>query len=640
MLHVNDLTYRIAGKLLFDRATVHVPAGHRVGLVGRNGTGKTTLFRLITGELQPDGGTIRLRRNARWGTVPQEVPGGEESAIEVVLGADSERARLLADAETARSAEDISAIHNRLAEIGAHSAEARAASILAGLGLSSDDQARPCHDLSGGWRMRVALAGALFAEPDLLLLDEPTNHLDLEAAMWLSNFLQRWPRTLILISHDRDFLNRAAEEIIHLDGGKLVRYSGGYDRFERTRQEQITRDTKLRDRQMAERRRIQEFVDRFRAKATKARQAQSRLKMLARMEPIAEVVEGRTPTFTFPPIESLPPPLVAIENVAVGYAPDAPVLHKLDLRIDMDDRIGLLGANGNGKSTLIKLLAGKLRPSAGTIQASTKLRAGYFAQHQIEELDPEATGFRHVARLAPEKTEVALRAILGRFGLTQTLADVPASELSGGERTRLVLAMISLASPQLLLLDEPTNHLDMDSRQAMIQALNDYGGAVILVSHDAHLMNLVCNRLWLVADGRCVPFDGDLSDYRRRVEDQRGGGNDRQSRGAAASAAARKDPRSARRDRAQFRADTSELRKAIKVAERALDGHQREKERIEAALADPAAYTGPPTQLTGLQMRLKEVSSRIEEAERLWLDSQAALERAERDAGAGETVRR
>ncbi|MEK9725533.1 MAG: ABC-F family ATP-binding cassette domain-containing protein, partial [Rhodospirillaceae bacterium] len=408
MLHVNDLVYRIGGRTLFEGSTVHVPKGHRVGLVGRNGAGKTTLFKLILGELSADAGSVSVRAQARVGTVAQEAPSGPAALIDVVLAADIERTSLLTRAETATDPHDIADIHTRLADIQAETAPARAARILAGLGFDEAAQRRPCSEYSGGWRMRVALAAALFANPDLLLLDEPTNHLDLEAALWLEAYLATWPGTLVVISHDRTLLNKVVTEIVHLDDKRLTRYAGGYDRFERTWRERQELDAKMRTKQMAQRHHIEAFVERFRYKASKARQAQSRLKMLERMEPIASVAADHTTTFHFPDPDPLSPPLIALDDTAVGYD-GKPVLRDLDLRIDMDDRIALLGANGNGKSTLVKMLAGRLKPLDGKLLKSPKLKVGYFAQHQADELTLSETPYQHLARLMPMATESKVR---------------------------------------------------------------------------------------------------------------------------------------------------------------------------------------------------------------------------------------
>ena len=624
MLHINDLTFRYGGRALFENASVAIPGGHKAGLVGRNGSGKSTLFRLIAGDIAPDAGSVGLQGRMRIGRVAQEAPDGPQSLLEAVLAADTERASLLAEAETAADPHRIADIHTRLADIEAHSAPARAAAILSGLGFDEAAQARPLSDFSGGWRMRVALAGALFSRPDLLLLDEPTNHLDLEATLWLQGYLANWQGTLIVISHDRDLLNEVAEEIIHLDAGKLVRYVGNYDAFERTRREKLVLQAKSRDRQIAEQQRIQAFVDRFRAKATKARQAQSRLKMLARMEPIAAVVEERSIRFDFPQPPQLSPPIFTLEDASVGYVPNRPILKRLSLRIDMDDRIGLIGANGNGKSTFLKLLVGELEPSAGSVTRAGKLKVGYFAQHQTDQLDFQSTPYQTILRAAPKMVEPQARAHLGRFGFEQEKADTRVGDLSGGEKARLLFALMSLEAPHMMLLDEPTNHLDVDAREALVQALNEFEGAVILVSHDPHLIEMVCDRLWLVAEGSCKAFDGDLADYRRLLMEQR-----RAEKRDGRDDRARDDRKEARRERAQSRAETAHLRKAVKDAEKTLDSLSRERAQVEARLADPALYTKPGADIAGLQKDLARLTKAMDEAEHAWMAAMEALENTE-----------
>ncbi len=564
MLLIKDLTYRIAGRTLLDNVSLSLPAGHHAGLIGRNGTGKSTLLKLIAGTLQADGGEIGLPANTRIGMLAQEAPDGPESLLETVLAADTERARLLAEAETAHDPHRIGEIHTRLADIEAHRAPARAAAILAGLGFDTAQQARPCRDFSGGWRMRVALAAVLFAVPDLLLLDEPTNHLDLESTLWLENFLVNYPRTLLLVSHDRNLLNKVVDKIIHLEDNKLTLYTGGYDRFEQTRAERLAQVAAAASKQAAQRRHMQAFVDRFRYKASKARQAQSRLKALAKMQPIVAVSERRTETFDFPTPEELAPPLIVLDEVDVGYAPDRPVLRKLDLRLDMDDRIALLGANGNGKSTMVKLLAGRLAPLAGSMRRSPKLKVGYFAQHQQDELDLTATPLQLMQRLRPLGNDESRRAQLARFGIGVGKADTRVAQLSGGEKARLLFALMTHEKPHVLLLDEPTNHLDVDAREALVQALNDYEGAVVLVSHDPHLIELTADRLWLVAEGRCQGYEGDLEDYRRLLLDQRRE-RGRERGGNRAEPISRKEKR---RAAAETRAATTHLRKAAETAER------------------------------------------------------------------------
>ncbi len=623
MLNIRDLTYRIAGRVLFDGAGLRVAKGRRVGLVGRNGSGKSTLFRLITGQTTADDGKIELRRGARIGQVAQEAPAGRASLLETVLAADVERASLLVEAETAADFHRIAEIHTRLADIEAHTAPTRAAVILAGLGFNEAAQSRAVSDYSGGWRMRVSLAAALFARPDLLLLDEPSNHLDLEAALWLESFLATWPGTLLVISHDRNLLNAVTQEIIHLEAAKLTRYQGNYDGFERTCRENLAQQAHARERQVEERQRIQSFVDRFRAKASKARQAQSRLKMLARMEPIASAVEARIPSFDFPSPKPLPPPIIAMDDVAVGYEVGNPVLKDLTLRIDMDERTGLLGVNGNGKSTLLKLLARRLEALSGKVTRPGKLKIGYFAQHQVDELDPPASARDHVRHRAPRMPEAKVRAHLGRFGLSQQKADAPSQDLSGGEKARLLFALMCLDAPHLMLLDEPSNHLDVEAREALVQALNVFEGAVILVSHDSHLLELVCDRLWLVADGACKPFEGDLADYRKMLlETRRDGRRKDQTRPASSN---RKE---ARQDRARKRAKAADIRKAARDAEKMVESLEKEKIALEAKLADPAAYKGRGQDIAAAQRDLGRASAALCEAERVCLEAYEALEKA------------
>jgi len=624
MLHINDLTYRIGGRVLFDHATVAIPEGHKVGLVGRNGTGKTTLFKLILGELSADDGSVSVRKRAKIATVAQEAPAGTDSLLDTVMAADTERARLLTESETAEDPGRISDIHTRLADIDAHSAPSRAAIILAGLGFSEEAQAQSCSDFSGGWQMRVALAAVLFSNPDLMLLDEPTNHLDLEATMWLESYLASWRGTLLVISHDRTLLNASVNGIVHLQGEKLTRYAGGYDRFERTRSERMANEAKLRDKQVAEQRHIQSFVDRFRASATKAKQAQSRLKMLGRMQPIASMIEERTTSFDFPAPDQLPPPLITLDDTDVGYAPGEPVLSGLDLRIDMDDRIALIGANGNGKSTLIKLLSGRLQPLSGLFRKSSKLRFGYFAQHQTEELNPEQTALQVMGSKLEDAPESKVRAQLGRFGFGADKVNTTVANLSGGEKARLLFAVMTLDAPHVLLLDEPTNHLDVDAREALVRALNDYKGAVILVSHDPHLLELVCDRLWLVDKGTCTSFDGDLADYRSKLlDDRRSGGS--KSTTTRQSNVSRKE---ARKLRAQARADTADIRKNAKQAEAKIENLEQEKAALEARLADPDIYGGSTAEFQKLQLKLGEIKSAVSKAEEIWMKAQEVIEKA------------
>jgi ATP-binding cassette subfamily F protein 3 len=611
MLRMDKLTYRIGPRVLLDEAEATINPGHKVGLVSRNGTGKTTLLHLITGALESDGGAVQVPGRWRIGVTTQEAPGGDATLLDTVLKADTERAALLAEAESATEPARISEIHALLQDLDAYTAPARAARILAGLGFDDSAQQKPCGSYSGGWRMRVALAALLFSAPDLLLLDEPTNHLDLEATLWLEDYLRRYRGTVLLVSHDRDLLNRVVDQILHLEHSKLTLYQGGYDRFERTRRMRLELDQKMRVKQDAQRAQIQKFVDRFRYKATKAKQAQSRLKMLERMEPIpAARDEGRT-TFSFPDPVPLPPPLYSADNVDVGYD-GTPVLRDVTLRLDSDDRIALLGANGNGKSTLVKLLAGRLAPLAGEVSKSGKLRVGYFAQHQTDELDLIATPVMELGRRRPRDTDMQLRSQLGRFGFSQTRADTKVGNLSGGEKARLLFALMTCEKPHILLLDEPTNHLDVDSREALVQALNAFEGAVVIVSHDPHLVDLTADRFWLVSDGRVTPYDGDMADYRALL--LAGDGNGKPRNGNKKSV----DKKQERRLAAERRKEVSDLKKQLVAAEKFVDKLTAEHARLVDAMADPALYQGNGAEAAYLQERLGQIGKKLRSAEDLW----------------------
>ena len=518
MLVIQNLSVRVAGRLLLDEASVRIPAGSRVGLVGRNGTGKTTLFNVITGDLGAEQGDLTVRARARFGRLLQEAPSGPESLIEVVLKADRERHALLEEAEHATDPHRIAEIQTRLVDIDAHSAPSRAAAILAGLGFPAQAQERAVSEFSGGWRMRVALAAVLFAQPDLLLLDEPTNYLDLEGTLWLEDHLSRYPHTVIVISHDRDLLDNAVDSILHLENSKLTFYRGGYSSFERQRRERQMLDAKFAKKQEAQRKHLQAFVDRFRAKASKARQAQSRLKMLEKLEPTSAAISDDVRPIVIPePAKLLSPPILALDQVSVGYEPGRPVLRGLSLRIDNDDRIALLGANGNGKSTLVKLLAQRLPAMDGTVTRADKLKIAYFAQHQLDELRPKDSVYDHVRHLMPDDPEAKVRAKAGAIGFSGKRADNPVETLSGGEKARLMLGLATFGGPHLVILDEPTNHLDIDSRAALIEAINDYPGAVMLVSHDRFLLEACVERLWIVQNGSVSAYEGDLDDYRRLI---------------------------------------------------------------------------------------------------------------------------
>jgi ATP-binding cassette, subfamily F, member 3 len=625
MLTLSGVTYRIAGRALLDEASAQIADGNKVGLVGRNGVGKSTLLDLIRAALQPDAGTIELPRGHRIGFLAQEAPSGEGTPLATVLAADGERASLLAERDTEAEPLRAAEIETRLVEIDAHSASSRAARILAGLGLDEAIQGGPVGNLSGGWRMRVALAALLFAEPDLLLPDEPTNHLDLEAALWLERFLRNYRRTLILVSHDRRFLDAVTTVTLHLERGKLSAYSGGFDAYLRAHTEAARRLEALARHQANERQRMQAFVDRFRYKASKARQAQSRLKALARLEPIVLAAEEPPARISFPDPPRLNPPLIALDRVAVGYVPGKPVLSRLDLRLDPDDRIALLGANGNGKTTLARLLAGRLPPTAGQVTRSPKLACGFFAQHQIEEMRPDASSFDHLSTLMRDAPPEAVRARLGRFGFGQEKAFVRVADLSGGERARLNLALVTHEAPALLILDEPTNHLDIEAREALVQAINDFPGAVVLVSHDWHLLELVADRLWLVADGTVQPFEGDLDDYERQVLGVNGSSN-----GARSAEPEPGSRRAARRLAAERRRELDPLRQTARRAEEIVARLTREREVLDRALAQPQNPTGNGFALPDALKRRAELARLIERAEIEWLAAEEAIERESR----------
>jgi ATP-binding cassette subfamily F protein 3 len=627
MLTIDDLSVRVAGRLLIDNASVRIPTGARVGLVGRNGAGKTSLFRAIAGEVPVESGRIELAPRARVERLAQEAPDGPARLIDTVLAADRERTGLLAEADAARDPIRVAELQTRLADIGAHAAPARAAMILAGLGFDADAQQRACAEFSGGWRMRVALAAALFAEPDLLLLDEPTNYLDLEGTLWLQEHLARYPRTVLVVSHDRDLLDQAVDHILHLERGRLALFRGGYSAFERQREERQVLDLKLAKKREAERRRIGAFVDRFRAKASKARQAQSRLKLLAKLEPQAALVADDVRPIEIPaPATGLSPPIIALDGVAVGYVPGRPVLRRLTLRIDSDDRIALLGRNGNGKSTLAKLLAGRLKEEAGQMVRADRLDVAYFAQHQLDELEAAGSPYTHVRALMPDAPEARVRARVGAIGFSGEAADTPVGELSGGEKARLLLGLATFAGPHLVILDEPTNHLDIDSRAALIAAINAYPGAVVLVSHDRYLLDACAERLWLVAGGAVAPFDGDLDDYRRQVLAGRHSGSADKPR--APRAAARATRSEQRRLAADKRVELAPLRARIAAAEAEMTRLSREIARLDAALAAPDVFAHDPARAAAHAKARSETAAALARSEEEWLAASAAYEAA------------
>jgi len=615
MIKLLDISYSVEGRPLLENASVTIPAGHKVGLIGRNGTGKTTLFRLIRGELSLETGLIELPRQARIGGVAQEVPGNDISLLETVLAADTERAQLLAEAERADDPNRIAEIQTRLADIDAWSAEGRASSILKGLGFSPEKQQMPCSAFSGGWRMRVALAAVLFAQPDLLLLDEPTNYLDLEGAIWLESYLAKYPHTVIIVSHDRGLLNRAVGSILHLEDRKLTFYQGAYDTFAKTRAARLASAEAEAKRQDARRAHLQSYVDRFRYKADKAKQAQSRLKMIAKLEPITRPQEAALRRFSFPKPEELSPPIVRVENGSVGYEDNA-ILSRLDLRIDQDDRIALLGQNGEGKSTLSKLISGRLNPMAGRVVTSNKLRIGYFAQHQVDELFIDETPLDHIRRLRPKKTPAQLRAIMGGFGIGAEQADTEVGRLSGGQKARLSLLLATIDAPHLLILDEPTNHLDIESREALVEALTAYSGAVVLVSHDMHLLSLVADRLWLVKGGRVTPYDDDLDTYRSQLL----------SGDKPTTKAASDKPKVKKASRDEILALRAEVRKCEDRLEKLMEMH----EKLSAKLADPELYSDKNiVDLEVWNKKFAEVEEAMSRAETLWVTALKKLDKAE-----------
>ena len=620
MLQINDLTFSAWGRPFLDRASVSLPPGSKVGLVGRNGIGKSTLFKLILGELAAGGDEITLPKQARIGSVDQEHPATPVSLLDTILEADEERHRLLLWLERAEP-EEMGEIWERLIAIDADSAPSRASEILAGLGFSQADLSRPMAEFSGGWRMRVALAAALFAEPDILLLDEPTNYLDLEGALWLEARLKKYPSTAVIISHDRELLNTVCTHILHMSNRKLDLYTGGYDDFEKTRAEKLRLLEATRAKQEAERAHLQSFVDRFKAKASKAAQAQSRVKRLAKMQPVTLPPDERVAPFVLPsPDRPIAPPLIRLEKADVGYEPGRPILRNLNLRMDTDDRIGLLGVNGAGKSTFAKMIAGALKPEKGDFLRSGKMRVGWFHQHQIEALDPEDTALEIIRRAMPDASENSRRSRLAQYGLPFEKQETKVESLSGGERARLLLNLVAMDAPHVLILDEPTNHLDIDSRRALLDALNEYEGAVILITHDRSLMELVADRLWLAADGTVKPFDGDMDDYAKFVLDRAKAAGSRPTQVAEAPAPAPAPaPKAAKKDGPS----PSTLRFAAKKAEERMAALTAEVARIDRDLA--AAATKDPSKLADLGRARAKAQADLDAAEAAWMQAEEAL---------------
>ncbi|GAA0563498.1 ABC-F family ATP-binding cassette domain-containing protein [Rhizomicrobium electricum] len=621
MLTIDNVTVRIAGRVILDGASAGVPAGRRVGLVGRNGCGKSTLLKAIQGIIHPDGGETTTPKDWRIGALAQEAPSGPQSLIETVLSADKERTALLARAETEKDPHTIADIHARLHTIDSYSAPARAAEILAGLGFPESQQQRPCSEFSGGWRMRVALAAVLFSAPDLLLLDEPTNYLDLEGVLWLEDYLKRYRGTVLIVSHDRDLLNTCAEFILHLEHGKLTLYTGGYDTFVETRAMKRALDEATAKKVDAQRKHLQAFVDRFRYKASKATQAQSRIKMLERLQTIDIPMDEHVAPIRLPAATEASPPLITMENVSVGYVEGQPILTRINLRFDPDDRIALLGKNGNGKSTLAKLLAGKLEPMGGTLTRAKKMIPGYFAQHQLEELNGDITPIDTLARLRPHLTLLQVRNALGGFGFSADKQLTKVGNLSGGERARLMLALATLDNPNLIILDEPTNHLDIDARGELLSALNDFDGAVILISHDRRLLEATADRLFLVADGRVMPFDGDLDDYRKFLLTS-------EAPVKAAVAEPKQTKEDARREAAAKRLRLKPLKDKVDAAEHQIETLNAEIKKLDATLADPLLFVHDPRKGTAVSKKRADAVKKLEAAEERWLLAHEDYERA------------
>ncbi|MEA3264588.1 MAG: ABC-F family ATP-binding cassette domain-containing protein [Pseudomonadota bacterium] len=625
MLNLTGITVRLGGRTIIDDATAKLPPRGRIGLIGRNGAGKSTLVRVIAGMLEADTGEVTMPRGSRLGYIAQEAPGGDATPFETVLAADTERAALMAESETCHDAHRLAEIHERLITIEAHSAPSRAARILVGLGFDEDAQHRPLESFSGGWRMRVALAALLFSQPDLLLLDEPSNHLDLEAVLWLEDFLRSYPATILLVSHERDFLNNVVDHILHLSAGKLTLYPGGYDAFERQRAERQAQLASAREKQEALRDRLRDYVARNSARASTAKQAQSRAKALAKLQPIAEMIDDPSLQFDFPDPDELRPPLITLDLASVGYG-DVPVLQRLNLRIDPDDRIALLGRNGNGKTTLARLLSAQLAPLDGSMTASGKMRVGYFTQYQVEELDRSETPLQHMTVLMKGASPAAVRAQLGRFGFSGPKATTEVGKLSGGERARLALALITREAPHMLILDEPTNHLDVDTREALIQALNAYSGAVVIVSHDRHMLETTADRLVLVDGGTAREFDGSIDDYiafvlaKDPAQSRGGGAHDNYDRKIN-----KKDQRKAA---AEAREKGQAMRKRANAAEAELGKLTAQLKAVDQAMFDPKSAEAHLAKLTmtELMKHRAELEVRIAAAETAWLEASEALE--------------
>ena len=621
MLTIDNLTYRIQGRMLLDGASATLAAGWKVGLIGRNGTGKSTLLRLIREADEDADAAIRIGKAAKLGWVAQEVEASDRTLLDETLQADTERHALMQAAETETDPMKLAEVHERLTATDAWSGEARAASILTGLGFSQADLGRACREFSGGWRMRAALAGVLFAEPDLLLLDEPTNYLDLEGAAWLESYLKRYPHTVLLVSHDRELLNNAVTHILALEHLKLTVHAGNYDSWQKKRAEQLALAQAQKAKQDKQRAHLQSFVDRFRAKASKATQAQSRIKMLERMQDIVIPLEERTHPFNFPDPEKLASPLFVLDAADLGYTPGQPVLRGVNLRVDNDDRIAIVGANGQGKSTLVKAIAGRLKLLDGNRVAAPKVEIGYFSQDQLDELSAGQNAIDHVRRMRPNATEGQLRSIVAQIGFNRDKAETKVEKLSGGEKVRLLLGLTALKTPHILILDEPTSHLDIDSREALILALNEYQGAVLLITHDVYLAEATAERLWLVNQGRAAPYDGDLSDYRALVL-----AADKSREGGGAPALLPPPPPAPKRSETEIRRATADIRKRISAAEREMDTLQGKLAALDKKLADPTLYDRDPAEAQSLGSERDRLADALNAAEQAWLEANEAYE--------------
>jgi len=605
MINFKDISFSIGGVSLFENSSAFVPTGHKVGIVGRNGTGKTTLFKLILKELVLDSGIIEVPKNFKIGSVAQEAPSSEETLLETVLSADIERTELLKDSETETDPNKIASIHVRLADIDAYSAEARASTILSGLGFAQENQNKPCSSFSGGWRMRVALASVLFSNPDLLLLDEPTNYLDFEGTVWLENFLQKFKNTVLVISHDRNLLNKSVNGILHLSARKLQFYTGNYDAFDDERRNQLAQKLTLKNKQDAQRAHIESFVNRFKAKASKAKQAQSRIKILEKMKPIVIEEDQKIPNFKFLDVVKFAPPLVTLDKVSVGYN-NLPVLKNINLQINPDDRIGLLGVNGEGKSTFSKLIAKKISKMEGVFNIPKKLKIGYFAQHQLDELRPDETPFQHLTLKLNKEIPSRIRAILGSAGFSYETMDLEVKRLSGGQKARLLILLVIMEKPDLLILDEPTNHLDIESREALIMAINEYSGSLILVSHDAFLVERLVDRLLVVKNGNISEFTGDIHEYRKLIL-------------SGKTVKVSDKTKNKKIVNSNFQEPVSNLKKLLLSIEKKIIIYEKEKQLLEKEMLDSEFYDKSNNRrIQEVTVRLKNINSKILEEEKNW----------------------